>query len=164
MKRTKGTVTLVGVAIILLAAVIILLSVFVPRLQQKKQMKELLRAATSPDIAVMALNDPLFDHGDLLGNKGKEVELTGEARGQMQAALGALLDAGFRAKGAEKSPFGTSDLSLYVRGASGDTVRLYFTAEEFYYQQGSAIARFAPKDAEAYGELYTLLQALIQEK
>lgn len=150
---------LIGGSIIAFAAVIVLLSVFVPRIVHKNKMADLLAEAVTP--ARLSVGDPLYQTGDLLGNTGKEVLVEGEARTAITNLLQTLREEGYRTDGTEKMPAGTLDLNVKVRTAAGGIVNLWFTETNFYYIDGTTAAFFEAKNESAYHELYQRLKACL---
>ena len=162
MKKEKRTVIWVGIVILLLAVMLILLSIFLPRARYKSRVTECLELMLSPDPTYVTLTDPLFDTGDLLGRNGKEVQLQGEQMQAVLSSLGTLRDAGFHYQGQEQKLTGAWDLRLLVRTASGESVQLRFEADRFYYTEGDVAYFFTPKDAAAYRAFYERLIAILQ--
>jgi len=162
MKKENQTVLLVGVGILLLAALIILLAIFVPRARYKGEMKDRIDRILLPNPAYVTLSDPLFDTGDLLGRDGKEIVLEGEARAEVLTLLGEVQTAGLSYKGRESMATGAWDLRLLVRTAVGDTAQIWISESRLYYVENSVAYCFAVKDGAAHTALYTRMIAALE--
>ena len=149
---------LIGTALILLSVLIGLSALLIPRAVRKSDMKELLDKANKATL--MAVMDPAYETGDLLGNRGKEVLLDDEERAELQRQLAAIRENGFRYKRLLTS-FGSADLRVRMRIGEEETVYLWFTEQEFYYLKGESAVRFSAKDEAAHAALYAWLQGQI---
>ena len=147
MKKT----ILIGSCIILIAALIIVLAVFAPRWSRKSEMRERMELLLAPDPQVVVLSDPLYDTEDPL-HDGREAVLDAQRTAALFEKLRAVLDDGYRYKESEKIPGGAWDLSVVVRTAEGQSVQIFFRAEDFYYTKGAVAYRFTPKDADKYAD------------
>ena len=159
MKKRKTT--LVGIALVALAVLIILASVFLPRLGAKRDMKERLEAAASPTVQYVAVLDPHHQNQGLLAGNGKEVLLQGEALQNVQRLL-LQLSAQMRFSKTTKEMAAGIDLRITVKGADGSTTLLYFEKDRFYFIEGERVHYFTPKDTQAYEALLQALYAALQ--
>ncbi len=151
----------VGCALIALAVLAVLCCVLVPIWSARGDMRDMLRAAYRTDPQYMLVSDPLFEIDDLSGNDGKEVRLDDDAIAQVQSLLETIAT-GYSYGEQLRMPLGAWDLSLSVKTAEGDTVRLYFTDAYFYYTEGERATRFTADDSAAYAALHALLQEALQ--
>lgn len=158
--KNKKTV-LIGIGIIALALAIVLSVILVPRALYKAQMKTVLERACEVDSQYVCLSDPRYDSGSVFVGNGKEIVLQGEALTQTVEELGALAQS-FSYVKSEKGIFGM-DLTLRVKCADGETVRVYFTDTQFYFCSGDAARRFVAKDTAAYQTFLTMLRTVLAE-
>jgi hypothetical protein len=152
---TNKKVYLIGAGLILLAVLIIVSLTVLPTAVHKAKIKEKLVLASSA--TWLSVGDPLFETGDVLGNKGKEVLAQGEDFSAVTAALKMLCDSGFRASGTQKMPGGTLAMSVKARNDAGEIVILYFEETNFYYMDNETAVFFEAKSEELYQELYQKL-------
>lgn len=159
MKNKK--IYLIGGCIVALAALIILLAVFVPMISHKSKMSKLFDKLQSP--ARVTVGDPLYETGDVLGNKGKEVLATGERLDELLALLRTVAEDGYRTDGTEKMPAGSLELNLKVKTTDGEILNLWFNEQNFYYMDGTVAVLFESKNESAYTALYEKMQQTIKE-
>ena len=159
MKNKK--VYLIGSAIVALAVVIVALCILVPMASHRSQLKKLLAKLEAPER--VTLGDPLFETGDILGNKGKEILLEGEARDAVLAYLRGLGASGYRTDGTERMSAGSLDLVIKVKTAEGEILHLWFDEDGFYYMEGIVAVLFEAEDEEAYEAFYGSLHRLLKE-
>ena len=152
---------LIGGGIVVLAALIILLSVLVPMLSHRSEMRKILEGVQSP--ARMTVGDPLYETGDILGNKGKEVLVTGERSNEILSLLRKMAEDGYRTDGTEKMPAGSLELNLKVKTADGKILNLWFNEDNFYYMNGTVAVLFEAKNESEYDALYEKLQLTVKE-
>ena len=160
MKKHKAT--LIGVGMILLALIIVLSAVLIPRIVQKNKMKEHLAKMMAEDVQIMIVEDPLFMKWDLLGNNGTEVVLEGEQFLDIRAKLQAMIDGGYRVDYDEKRDTGAWDMNLRVRTATGESLRLWIDEATFYMMEDTFALGFCPKDEAAYAALREAMIAVLQ--
>lgn len=153
---------LIGGGIIALAALIIFLSVFLPMLSHRAQMRKLLEKVQTA-AARVTVGDPLYETGDLLGNKGKEVLVTGERSDELLALLQEMAGSGYRTAGTEKMSAGSMELNLKVKKVDGEIINLWFGEERFYYMTGTVAVLFESKNQDAYTALYEKLLQAVRE-
>lgn len=156
-------VPLIGAGLVLLAVLLILGVVFLPRAQQKRKMRNALTAFSESDISYILVIDPLYDTGDLLGNDGKELSLDAAQTGALLEALEAINAAGLRYAGEEALPAGSFDLRVLLRAEDGALVQFYVREHTLGYLDGTAYYSFeTQKDSEAIPKLYTMLSEWIE--
>lgn len=150
----------VGIAVVVLAVLIVLGVVFLPRLSATSDMEELLLSAAAEDAQYVMLVDPTFVHEGILAGEGREVRLTGEDLAQVRRVLSALAsDISYESKeSAEGSAF---CLHLLVKSADGEIVKVYFTENGLYAVLKGSTYRFSVGDVQAYAEFYNALQAML---
>ncbi|MBE6703339.1 MAG: hypothetical protein E7585_08035 [Ruminococcaceae bacterium] len=151
---------LIGSLLILLAVLIVLLSVFLPRAVKKSDMKELLRK--TQEGTLMALMDPLYQTEEFLGNRGKEVLLSEAETQELKTLLAVVAHSGYRFVGQTVKFGGGMDMRLQVRIGEVETVYLWFDAAAFYCMRGELAIRFSAKDTDAYAALYGKMRMLIE--
>ena len=150
---------IVGVGLILLAVLIVLGVIFLPRMAAKSDMRELLEKAAVRSEYVMVV-DPTFVHEGIMAGEGREARLEGEALAAVQGAL-AVLAEDFSYEKKEGTFSGGLGMHLLVKGTEGEILQIYFTKEHFYATLKGARYYFTADDAEAYKTLYeNLLSAL----
>ncbi|MBO5327105.1 MAG: hypothetical protein J6A84_03170 [Clostridia bacterium] len=152
---TNKKVYLIGTGLILLAGLIVVSLTVLPIALHKAKMSDMLDLAMSP--TWLSVGDPLFETGDVLGNKGKEVLAQGEDLSAITAALKKLSESGFRTGGTQKMSGGTLAMSVKACNDAGEIVILYFEEAKFYYMDNETAVFFEAKNTEAYGELYQKL-------
>lgn len=150
MKNKK--IYFIGGAIIALAILIILSVTVLPAAVHKAKMGEMLDLAAST--ARLSVGDPLFETGDVLGNKGKEILLEGESLGDVTALLTQLTKGGYRTAGTQKMTGGTLAMNLKARTDTGETLILYFEETRFFYLNNTTAIFFEAKSESAYRALY----------
>ncbi len=148
----------VGIAIVLLAVLIVLGVIFLPRLAAKSDMRELLSLAAASDAQYVMLIDPAYKHEGILAGEGREVALSGEILEQTQEALLALAEDFFYEK-KEVAGVGAFGLHLLVKTAEGEIVKIYFAEELFYAELKGSAYYFTADDTQAYSVLYNALLA-----
>lgn len=111
---------------ILLAVLIVLMAVFIPRALQKKEMRALLAEFASGEITYLLLCDPMYENQDLFGNRGKEIRLDEEQIAFVQARLDTIQSSKLSGARTQTMPVGSFDLQLILRKSDGSTARLYF--------------------------------------
>lgn len=158
MKNKK--VVLIGTAILFAAVAIVLAAVLLPATMSKRDMNKILRSV--PQATRVSVGAPHFDTGDVLGNKGKEILLEGDALASVQAEILALTESGYRYGGEEKGLAGGKDVNVKIRTAEGDVFYVWFSESRFYYTENGRCIFFDPEDREAYRALYEKLNALLQ--
>ena len=159
MKKWK--IYLIGGIAILVAVLILLASVFIPMAMKKSDMGELLAKVQEGDL--VAVNDPLYENGDVLGNKGKEVVLSDTELQEVKALLRTVMDSGYEYR-QEKTFLGeATGLRLTVR-IGEETVFLWFSEREFYQMQGELAICFRANNNKDYMALYQRLQELLATK
>ncbi|MBQ8358081.1 MAG: hypothetical protein IJX39_09800 [Clostridia bacterium] len=161
--KKNWKIYVIGSSLIALALIIVLLAVFLPKIVHRSEMKDLFESILAPDPAFVTVGDPLYNTGDALGNRGKEVILEGETRTEVLDLIAALSEGGYRIAAEEKKTSGAWDLSLRVRSATGETLYLYFTESTFYYMNDTLAVHFEPKDAALYATLYEKMNAILAE-
>jgi hypothetical protein len=152
---TNKKIYLIGGGIIALAVLIILLCTLMPVAVYKNKMGKMLDNGTS--FAQISVGDPLFETGELLGNKGKELLLSDEDRLEVETMLKQLSENGYRSKGVQRMPGGTMAMSLRMRTDTNEIVILYFEETRFYYMDEENAVLFEAKDTDAYRTLYQKL-------
>lgn len=161
MRKENRTVILVGVGILLLAALIVVLAVLVPRIRYKSEMNARIERMLRPEPVYITLSDPLFDTGDLLGRDGKEIAIEGQAREELVTRLRGLYGSGVSYAGRERAVAGAWDLRLLVRAADGETAQIWVSETRIYYVVDSMAVYFTAKDGAAHAALYTSLRTMI---
>lgn len=148
-------VYLIGGVIIALAVLIVLICTLEPIAVQKNRMGKLLDDIASS--AQISVRDPLFETGEILGNKGKEILLSEEEQLEVKAMLKQLSENGYRSKDTQKMPGGTMAMSLKARTDTNGSIILYFEETRFYYMEKENAVLFEAKDADAYLVFYQKL-------
>lgn len=157
MKNKK--IYLIGGGIIALAVLIVLLATLMPVVVHKNKMEKMLNAvATSVQLSV---RDPLFEAGDVLGNRGKGVLLSGESLLEVETILKQLSASGYRTAGTKKMPGGTMAMNLKALTDTNETVILYFEEARFYYMDKEIAIFFEAKDESVYQVLYQELKSCL---
>ena len=154
MKNKK--IYLIGGGIIALAVLIVLLCTLMPIVSHKNKMDKMLAAAVSS--VQMSVRDPLFETGEVLGNKGKEILLSENSLLEIKRELNQLSEDGYRSEGVQKMPGGTMAMNLKARSDTNKTVILYFEETRFYYVDKENAILFEAKDEVAYRALYQKLK------
>ena len=152
----------IGVAVVVLAVLIVLGVVFLPRLSATSDMEELLLSAAAEDAQYVMLVDPTFVHEGVLAGRGREVRLEGEVLAQVRRTLSALAsDISYeRKESAEGSAF---CMHLLVKSAEGEVVKVYFTENDLYAVLKGSTYRFSVGDVQAYAEFYATLCSAFAE-
>ena len=150
-----------GCGAILLALIIVLSAVFLPRLAAKREMKALLEKAISDAPIHVTYTDPRYENEGLLAGEGRETQLDGELLVGVRASLSLLCEDFSFARSSRKSVSGL-DKRLWVKTAEGENVQLYFTETSFYYVEGERTYYFTPDDATSYAALLAALDAALQ--
>lgn len=157
MKNKK--IYLISGGIIALAVLIVLFCTLMPIAIHKNKMGKMLAAAASS--AQLSVRDPLFETGDVLGNRGKEVLVSGDSLLELETMLKQLSKSGYRSEGVQKMPGGTMAMSLKVRTDANETIILYFEETRFYYMDKETAVLFEAKDEAVYQELCQKLKACL---
>ena len=153
---------LIGGGIIALAVLIVLLAILLPAAIHKNNMEKLLGAASSA--VQLSVRDPLFEMGDVLGNRGKEVLVSGERLRELQTSLKGLSEVGLRAQGVQKMSGGAMVMNVKALTETGEIVILYFEEERFYYMDDGSAILFEAKDGAVYQAIYQLLTDCLKDK
>ena len=151
----------VGIGMILLAVLIILGSIFLPRLAAKSDMKEILVKVAASDARYVMLIDPAYRHEGILAGEGREVALTGDTLAQVREGLNAL-SADFSVDSKQSEESGAFGLHLLVKTATEEIVKIYFTENTFYAILKGNAYHFRADDEEAYSAFYNMLLAAFQ--
>jgi hypothetical protein len=154
MKNKK--IYLIGGGIVALAVLIVLLAVLMPNAIHKVKMEEMLDGAMSS--VQLSVRDPLFETGDVLGNRGKELLLSDEDLLLVKTELKQISEGGYRGAGVRKMPGGTMAMSLKARTDTNETLILYFEETRFYYVEKENAMLFEAKDEPVYQAFYRKLQ------
>jgi len=156
---TNKKTYLIGGGIIALAVLIVLLCTLVPVAVRKNKLQKMLDAT---ELSVqLSVRDPLWEMGDILGNTGKEILLSGESLHEIKAMLKQLAE-GYRTAGVQNMPGGTMAMNLKAVTDTNETVILYFEETRFYYMDQETAILFEAKDEGAYGALYQKLKYCLQ--
>ena len=150
----------VGAGIVLLAVLLVLGVIFIPRLMAKSDMETLLQKAAAADVQYVMLVDPTFKHAGALAGEGREVKLEGECLQDVRKALQDLAD-GFSYEDKEGELSGALGLHLLVRTAEGEVVKIFFAKDRFYTTLKGARYYFSADDAQAYASFYETLEAAL---
>ena len=160
MKKWK--IYVFGGALILLAVLILLASIFGPIIMRKSDMSNLLAKVQAADL--ISIYDPGYETGDVLGNKGKEILLNEAELQEIKSLLQAVADGGYSYK-QEKAFFGdSSGLRLRARLGEEETVYLWFSEQELYYMSNETAVCFTANHAEAYAALYQKMRDWLSTK
>ena len=127
----KWGVTLVGISLILVAVLIILGCVLVPRAQAKAKLREALDAFANEGALYVLYTDPHYKNEGLIAPDGRDLLLEGELLAAVREALAALGEDA-RYTGSKHDAIVGTDKRLLVKGAAGESVQLFFTAEQLY--------------------------------
>ncbi len=151
----------VGFGIILLAVLLVLGVIFLPRMAAKSDMKELLLRASAADAEYVMLIDPAYEHAGILAGYGREVALSGEVLEQTQKALETLAEDFSYGK---KEPAGTGafGMHLLIKTAAGEIVKIYVAKDAFYTELKGSAYYFTADDMQAYNAFYSALLAAFQ--
>jgi len=150
-----------GIAIVLLAVLIVLGVVFLPRWMAESDMEELLSLATAPDPQYVMLIDPAFVNPGVLAQKGKEIRFGDDEKGKIQAELSQIAN-GFSFEKKEDAVAGAFGLHLLIKTAEGEIVKICVAESSFYAVLDDAACYFVPDDMPAYTEFYHTLIAMLQ--
>ena len=148
----------VGFCIILIAVLIVLSVIFLPRMAAKSDMKELLELAAAPGAQYVMLIDPSYQHPGILTGQGREIALTGDTLSQVQSALAALAK-DFSCGKKEPAGTGAFGMHLLVKTAEGEIVKIYFAKDAFYAELKGNAYYFTVDDAQHYATCYDVLLA-----
>lgn len=146
----------VGIAILLVAVLIVLGVIFLPRLAAKSDMKDFLTLAAAPDAQYVMLIDPSYRHEGILAGEGRELALTGGRLQQTQNALSAFAES-FSYVKKEVAGAGAFGLHLLVKSAEGKFVKICFFENGFYAELKGSMYYFAANDEQAYMAFYNTL-------
>ena len=160
MKKWK--IYLIGGIAILAAVLILLASVFIPMAMKKSDMGELLAKVQEGDL--ISIYDPLYETGDVLGNKGKEVVLTESELQEIKSLLQAVTNSGYEYRQEKTFMAGATGLCLKVRIGDKETVHLWLAEREFYQMEGELAICFSASNKENYTALYQKAKNLIATK
>ncbi len=151
-----------GTGVILLAVLLVLGILFLPRLMASSDMAELLERAAAADVQYVMLVDPAFEHEGLLAGEGRDVRLEGDTLERVRTALLALAD-DFSYEKKEGEFSGGMGMYLLIKRADGEVLQIFFAKEHFYATLKGARYYFTADDATAYQALYdALLRAFEQ--
>ena len=156
----KSGVTLIGVGLILVAVLIILACVLIPRIQARARLDEALAAFMEEDAAYVLYTDPHYKNEGLLAPDGRDLVLGGELLFEVRSKMSAL-GADCKYHSTEKDAIVGTDKRLMVKRASGESVQLFFAADCFYLTVGGKTFVFTPADPDAQAALLQLLDAAI---
>lgn len=163
-KHVSWKILLIGAVIVLLAAALVLLAVFLPRARQKKRMEEILNTFLSGKVPYVAVTDPLWDTGDLLGNNGMEVVLDEAQSEVFFRELQSIADAGLKWSGEKKLPAGSFDRRVLTRTVAGGIAQFYITEGTVSYLDGENYYSFTQKgEYDGIGRLYAALTGYLEE-
>lgn len=160
MQKSYKT-TVIGLSLILLAVLLILCCVFIPRIQAKAKLREVLAAFSDAEAQYVLYTDPHYQNEGLLTQNGREVRLEGES---LQAVLGLLerVGADCRYEGKQKNALVGADDRLLVKAAAGDSTQLFLTDECLYFTKGETTYYFEARDGKLWQELQTALSATVE--
>ena len=160
MKGKK--VYFIGFGIILLAVLLVLGVIFLPRLAASSDMREMLECSACADAQYVMLVDPSFEHAGVLAGEGREVRLEGAELEFVRTALSSIAeDFSYLKKEGEFS--GAMGMYLLTKDAEGQAHQIFFAKEHFYATLKGARYYFAADDATAYQAFYDTLVAMLDE-
>ena len=149
----------VGVTIVLVAVLIVLGVIFLPRLAAKSDMKALLLRAAAADSQYVMLVDPAYKHAGVLAGEGREVALSGETLTAVRAELTAFSE-NFSYLSKESEENAAFGMHLLIKTSEGEIVKICFHENDFYAVLKGSAYHFYADDKEAYSAFYnTLLNA-----
>ena len=151
----------VGVGVILVAVLIILAVIFLPRLAAKSDMEALFEIAMASDAQYVMLVDPTYKHPGILAGEGREIRLEGDARTNAQTVLAAMAQ-DFSYEKKESAGFGAFGTHLLVKGADGRIAKIYLAQELFYAELEGSVYYFRPGDAQGYATFYHSMMSYLQ--
>ncbi len=161
-KQSGQLHTVIGIGAILLAALIVLLAFLMPRALQKREIKQQIAAFSRDGLLYITLSDPLFETGDLLGNRGKEILLDEGQRGEVALLTQRILAGGLRYDGQKVGLAATADLRLFAK-AQEESYCFYVSEEGFYFFKGDAAYCFKAKESDAHIALLAALRGYLAE-
>ena len=150
----------VGIAIVVLAVLIVLGVVFLPRLAAKSDMAELLEGVAASDTQYVMLVDPTFKYEGILAGEGREVRLEGEALLMVREKLTAFSRT-FSYRGKESAEGAAFCLHLLAKTADGEILKIYFAESDLYAVLKGSVYRFTVNDVQAYTAFYNALIAAL---
>lgn len=152
---------IVGVGLILLAVLIVLAVIFLPRMAAKSDMRKLLEKTAAPNAAYVMVVDPTFVHEGIMAGEGREARLEGETLSFVRNTLLTLAE-DFSYEKKEGAFSGGLGLHLLVKDAEGEILQIYFAQEHFYATLKGARYYFTADDEGAYKALYESLQSALE--
>lgn len=163
-KKIGWRVPVIGSLILLVAAALVLGSIFLPQAKQKREMKKALNAFLTADATYALVTDPRYKTGDLLGNDGKEVCLDDAQLSATRAAVRQVLDAGLSFAEAQETPEGAFDTRVLLRDTAGNIVQFYVTENCVAFSKGGGYFLFTAKQGDAVEALYRLLSGYLAKE
>ena len=158
MKNSR--VTLIGIGLILMAVLIILCCILIPRVQAKQKLGDVVEALCDVQAQYVIYTDPHYQNEGLLAQNGREVRLEGEVLTAVRAQL-CDLEVNCRYRGKAKENAVSIDKRLLVKGALGESVQLFLGKEQLYFSLGDSTYLFAPLDSAGYEALLALLDGAL---
>lgn len=142
---------------VLLAVLLILISIFAPRVAAIRGLRARVRALEEGEPEYAVINDPTRENGDILGGRGCEVQLS---RGDSVAVCSyiAKIADDCALVQSKRDALSAWDTHVIVKTASGEIVQIYVTEESFYYSNNGKICEFCAKDTELYAAFYAFIQ------
>ena len=160
-KKQSPAMVIAGVAILFVTVVIILLSVFIPRIRENRIFHERYRILETGEYTHFLLTDPLYKTSGAIVTRGVEVALTAEQVADVRASLTTVRAGGL--KNSENVPSdGAWDVRLQIRTETGERAELYLTETELYFYADGTAFTFTAKDKVAYESLYHTLQSILK--
>ncbi len=159
-KRSHLTVTLIGIGVVLCAALLILWTVLSPLLTAKKALSEQLNTLRrAEEFDYLAVMDPRDVPGTLLPTD-REVHLTDGTRiGALRERLCDALE-GARYAGQESGESGNWEPRVRF-SVRGETVDFYLREDALYLVRGNVRFVFTPAEAAVWAAVYEEMMGLL---
>ncbi len=162
VKKQSPAILIAGVSILLAAAAIILLAVFIPRARENRIFHARYQMLQSGTYTHFLLSDPLYKTEGAIASRGVEIALSDAQVTQVREHLAAVRAGGIRNGENVTGTDGAWDVRLQVRLEGGTRAELYFTEGEMYFYAGGMAYTFTARDSGAYEALYHTLQNLLK--
>ena len=161
-KKQSPVTIIVGAIALFAAALIIFLSIALPRIRENRIFYQRYDALITADYTLFLLSDPLYKTGEAIESRGVEVSLSAEQVFDLRTRLRAVRESGIKNGENLKEQGGAWDVRLQLRTTSGERAELYFAETEMYFYADGCAFTFQAKDAVAYEGLYHSLQTVLK--
>lgn len=161
-RRQSPAMIVTGALVLCVAALIILLAIFIPRARENRVFRTRYQLLERAEYTRFLLSDPLYKTGEVIASRGVEVALSDDEVAAIRAVLTALRESGIRNGENLKGVDGAFDVRLQIRTADGTRAELYFTESQMYFYADGTVFTFRPKDSGAYEGLYHTMQNILK--